>query len=103
MKVEEKKRPIDNIHKFWARKPWWAIQEYILKYSNEGETIIDPFCGSGIVGYEALRLRRRVILVDLNPFAIFLTRNTIMPVSLSQLRKAYEEVLNRKIEKNWTG
>jgi len=94
------KRPVDDIHKFWARKPWWAVSQYILKYSKIGDVIFDPMCGCGIVGYEALRLRRRAILADLNPFAIFLARNTIRPINLKELLKSFEEVLERKIDRD---
>jgi DNA modification methylase len=96
------KRPVDDIHKFWARKPWWAVSQYILTYSKEGDVICDPMCGSGIAGYEALRTKRRAIMVDLNPFAIFLARNTIKPLNSKQLLSAYEEVLNKSIHENIT-
>lgn len=92
------KRPIDRIHKFWARKPWWAVSQYILTYSKEGDVVCDPMCGCGIAGYEALRLGRKAVLVDLNPFAIFLAKNTIKPINLSDLADAYEQVLNRPIQ-----
>jgi 16S rRNA G966 N2-methylase RsmD len=96
------KRPVDDIHKFWARKPWWAVSQYILTYSREGDVICDPMCGSGIAGYEALRTRRRAIMVDLNSFAIFLARNTIKPLNSKKLLSAYEEVLNRPIDRDIT-
>jgi 16S rRNA G966 N2-methylase RsmD len=99
---EKLKRPVDDIHKFWARKPWWAVSQYILTYSKEGDVICDPMCGSGIAGYEALRTRRRAIMVDLNPFAIFLAKNTIKPLSSEKLLSAYEEVLNRPIDRDIT-
>jgi 16S rRNA G966 N2-methylase RsmD len=94
------KRPVDEIHKYWARKPWWAVSQYILTYSKEGDVICDPMCGSGIIGYEALRTRRRAILVDLNPFAVFLARNTIRPLESKKLLSAFEEVLNRPIDRD---
>jgi len=94
------KRPIDSIHKFWARKPWWAVSQYILRYTSKGDVILDPMCGSGIIGYEALRLRRRAILVDLNPFAVFLTRNTLKPIATERLKNAFKEVLERPINKD---
>jgi DNA modification methylase len=94
------KRLVDDIHKFWARKPWWAVSQYILTYSKEGDVICDPMCGSGIAGYEALRTKRRAIMVDLNPFAIFLSRNTIKPFNSKELLSAYEEVLNRPIDRD---
>ncbi|MFQ6062383.1 MAG: DNA methyltransferase, partial [Methanosarcinales archaeon] len=33
------------MHKYWARKPHNVVAEYIKKYSEEGEIVLDPFCG----------------------------------------------------------
>jgi len=45
----------------------------ILAYSGEGDTVLDPFCGSGVVPFEALLLGREAIGNDLNPYAHVLT------------------------------
>lgn len=45
----------------------------IAAYSREGETVLDPFCGSGVVPFEALLLDRHAIGNDLNPYAYVLT------------------------------
>ena len=45
----------------------------IEAYTREGETVLDPFCGSGVVPFEALSLRRNAIGNDLNPYAFVLT------------------------------
>lgn len=45
----------------------------ILAYSSEGNTVLDPFCGSGVVPYEAMLLGRHAIGNDLNPYAYVLT------------------------------
>lgn len=37
--------------------------------SRAGETVLDPFCGSGTVLAEAIRLNRRVVGSDINPVA----------------------------------
>jgi DNA modification methylase len=39
----------------------------ILAGSRAGDTVIDPFMGSGTTGFVALRLGRRFIGVDLSP------------------------------------
>jgi DNA modification methylase len=39
----------------------------ILAGSKPGDTILDPFAGSGTVGQVALELGRRAILIELNP------------------------------------
>ena len=36
-----------NWHKFWSRKTWNVVSEFIKTYSKEGEIIFDPFAGSG--------------------------------------------------------
>jgi len=42
-------------------------------FSEEGDTVLDPFSGSGVVPYEALELKRNAIGNDLNPYAYVLT------------------------------
>ncbi|MFX0207438.1 MAG: DNA methyltransferase [Candidatus Hodarchaeota archaeon] len=69
--------PMYVMHKFFARKPEDVIREYIQTYSNIGDIVFDPFCGSGVMIGEALRLGRKTIGVDINPVSIFITRNTI--------------------------
>lgn len=46
----------------------------ILRYSKEGETVLDQFVGSGTTLVEAKLLRRKGIGVDINPEAVNLTR-----------------------------
>ena len=44
----------------------------IQSLSRPGETILDPYCGSGTTILEALKLGRNAIGVDLNPIATFI-------------------------------
>jgi len=46
----------------------------ILKYSKEGETVLDYFCGAGTTAVETKLLRRRCISIDINKKAIELAR-----------------------------
>lgn len=45
----------------------------IMVYSNQSDTVLDPFCGSGVVPLEALTLGRGAIGNDLSPYAYVLT------------------------------
>lgn len=44
-----------------------TIERCIRLWSNEGETILDPFTGIGSTGYEAIRLKRKFIGIELKP------------------------------------
>ena len=49
-----------------AVKPAAVVGTLVLQSSSEGELVIDPFCGSGVVGVEARRQKRRFLLGDLD-------------------------------------
>jgi 16S rRNA G966 N2-methylase RsmD len=74
----DKYKKMSKIHKYWSRKPWNLMSFMISKHSIEGDVVLDPFCGSGTVGLEALLLNRNFVGYDLNPFACFLTENTLI-------------------------
>jgi len=45
----------------------------IYKYTKPGETVLDPFVGSGTIALESLIAKRGIIASDINPYAITLT------------------------------
>jgi len=91
--------PMYNWHKFWSRKTWNVVSEFIKTYSKEGEIVFDPFAGSGVVAMEALRNRRRVIICDLLPIATEIARLTIKPVSETELFNAFKKIEARVKDK----
>ncbi|MBI5332757.1 MAG: hypothetical protein HZB65_04240 [Candidatus Aenigmarchaeota archaeon] len=81
-----------KMHRYFARRPFSVFNELIKHYSNPGSIILDPFCGGGVTVVEALRLRRKVIGVDLNPMATFITKMEVIDVDLNELEKAFKEI-----------
>ncbi|MFZ0675899.1 DNA methyltransferase [Methanoregula sp.] len=79
-----------NIHKYWARKPDNIVAAYIERYSKEGDTVLDPFSGSGVTAIEALRLGRKAIAVDLDPVGNFIALMTALPVDIDSLQEAFD-------------
>jgi hypothetical protein len=81
------------MHKYWAGKPWYVVSEYIRHFSREGEIVLDPFCGGGVVGCEALINRRKAVISDLNPVAVFIAKNTCRsPVDLEKFQEEFERI-----------
>lgn len=89
-------------HKYWSRKTWNVVGEFIKHYSREQDVIFDPFAGSGVTAIEAARHGRRAIIVDLNPAASLITELTLRQVNLVALREAFERIqdkVQKKIQK----
>ena len=84
--------PMYNWHKYWARKTWNVVGQFIENYCPPNGIVLDPFSGSGITAMEALKIGRRAIVCDLNPIATEITRLTIKSVNEIRLFEAFKRV-----------
>ncbi|MGH9352637.1 MAG: DNA methyltransferase [Terriglobia bacterium] len=69
-----------------TQKPEALLERIIKASSNEGDTVLDPFCGCGTAIAVAERLRRRWIGIDITYLAINLVQRRLrdtFPVELS--------------------
>ena len=80
---------IYKIHKYWSRKPWYLVENYIKKHSKENELVLDPFMGSGCTGVEAIINNRNFIGYDLNPISIKVAEGTSEIVT--DIKKLHED------------
>jgi len=79
-------------HKYWSRKTWNVVAEFIKTYCPEGGIVFDPFAGSGITAMEALKNGRKAIACDLNPIATEIIRLTIKPANEVELYEAFKNI-----------
>lgn len=81
------------MHKYWGKKPASGISPLVDKYTNPGDTIIDPFSGYGVFCCEAYLKNRNVIVNDLNPIANFIAQNLFSKdVNISIVIKLWEKI-----------
>lgn len=57
-----------------TQKPLALLERAIQVFTDRGDLVVDPFCGSGTTGLAALRHGRRYQLSDLSEQAVALTR-----------------------------
>lgn len=57
-------------HKYWGKKPSESLSYFIQNCTNEGDIVLDPFLGSGLISIETNALSRKFIGIDINPFSI---------------------------------
>ena len=86
--------PVYKMHRYFARRPWSVFRFLIEHYSNPGSIVLDPFCGGGVTVIEGLRLDRKIIGVDINPLATFITRMELIDVDLDEIRTAFKQIEN---------
>ena len=108
---EGKNDPIYNAHSYHTKVPPRGIIPYILHYTEPGDLILDPFCGSGMTGVAAQmcanppadileqfpELKERVgpracILNDLSPAACHIAYNYNTPVDVEALKREFERI-----------
>jgi DNA modification methylase len=83
---------IYNMHTYWSKKPHDAIRQYVRHYTEEGDLVVDPFCGSGGTALAALMEGRKAVAIDRSPAATFITKNYCTPVDVEELKGAFEEL-----------
>lgn len=66
---------------FRTQKPEDLLERIITMASNEGDLVLDCFCGSGTTPVVAEKLNRRWIAADLGRFAIHTARKRLLSVS----------------------
>ena len=86
---------IYNMHTYWSKKPHDAIRRYIRHYTQPGDLVLDPMCGSGGTALAALMEGRKAIAIDRSPAATFITKNYCTPVDIEALQQAFEELKAR--------
>lgn len=78
--------PSEKVHgKHPTQKPLELLKRIVLSSTNEGDTILDPFCGSSTTGIAAHLLKRKFIGID--------TEKEYLDLS----KKRIEDVLNKLI------
>ena len=66
-----------------TQKPEYLLERIVSASTNEGEIILDPFCGSGTTGVAALRYDRKFIGID--------QEETYLEISRRRLEKVRAE------------
>ena len=81
-----------GIHPYPARMIPQIARRLIRKLSNIGDTVFDPFCGSGTVIAESRLLGRNSLGIDLNPLAVMIAKVKSTPIDSYEIEKAIKNV-----------
>jgi len=83
---------IAGIHKYWGKKPIESMSYLVEALTNEGDTVLDPFLGSGLISLDCMFRKRRFIGIDINPFSIEYASFLLNPPSKQEYYQALLEI-----------
>jgi DNA modification methylase len=75
-----------------TQKPEALLDRIIAASSNEGDTVLDPFCGCGTAIAVAHKLNRNWIGIDITHLAISLIRHRLRDAFGEEIEKTYDVV-----------
>ncbi len=93
------KEGIHGLHPYPAMMAPPVAQKLIEFFSQVNDVVFDPFCGSGTVIAEAIRLKRNAIGFDINPLALLIAEVKANPLPPKTLWQAYEQI-ERTLKRN---
>ena len=64
-----------------TQKPEYLLEKIVLASTEEGQVILDPFCGSGTTGVEAVRFGRKFIGIDISEEYLEISKKRMEKVS----------------------
>lgn len=86
---------------YQTEKPKELLRALIQQSTFEGETILDPFAGSGVTGEQAIETGRKPTLVEKNPEVV---ENIIIPRvegSTSKLKQKIKAIEDKELDDLW--
>lgn len=90
-----------GIHSYTAKFIPQMPKYFIKKYCSEGDTVLDPFCGSGTALLEANILKNNAIGIDINPLARLIAKVKTTPINpnlISNTNKLIKNKLKKRIK-----
>jgi site-specific DNA-methyltransferase (adenine-specific) len=75
-----------------TQKPEALLERVIMASTNEGMTVLDPFCGCGTAAAVAQRLKRNWIGIDITHLAIGLIKSRLRDAFGDEISKAYSVI-----------
>ena len=84
-----------NFHPYFASFSSEIPRFFLRRFTSEGDTVLDPFCGSGTTLLEAILSNRNAVGIDVNPLACLISKVRTTPIPKDELD--YSSIILMKI------
>jgi len=79
-------------HSYHTKVPPDAIVPFIESFTRPGDTVYDPFCGSGMTGVAAMLAGRNALLSDFSVAAVHIAKNYTTPCDPLKFKQALSAI-----------
>lgn len=93
--VEEKRPAMYTAMKYWGKKPHNIWNAYIQAYTPDNGIILDPFAGSAVSAFEAVKAGKKAIAFDLNPLTSFIIEVYSTNFDFERFRESVTRICNK--------
>jgi DNA modification methylase len=83
-----------GIYRYFGKFPPKIATKLINDYTNENDIVMDPMCGSGTTGIEAMLHNRNAILNDVNPLSVLLSQVKTTYIDAESINQAIYNLLD---------
>jgi len=91
----ERTKHVHRLHPYLGKFIPQLVEIFLRKYLKQGETVLDPFCGSGTTLVQANELGINVIGYDISAFNILLCKAKTARYDLTTVRKEVLDILEK--------
>ncbi|MBD1921840.1 class I SAM-dependent methyltransferase [Microcoleus sp. FACHB-831] len=92
---KERTKHVHRLHPYLGKFIPQLVEIFLRKYFSPGQTVLDPFCGSGTTLVQANELGINSIGYDVSAFNVLLTRTKTAKYDLVKVRKEVMDIFNK--------
>jgi 16S rRNA G966 N2-methylase RsmD len=82
-------------HSYHTKVPVEGLVRLVEHYTNPGDLVVDPFCGSGQTGVAAILTGRRAVISDISPAAVHIARGYTVKIDPDRFLAAARTLLGQ--------
>jgi DNA modification methylase len=92
---KERTKHVHRLHPYLGKYIPQLVEIFLRKYFSAGQTVLDPFCGSGTTAVQANELGINSIGYDVSAFNVMLCRVKTAKYDLVKVRKEVLDILEK--------